>query len=179
MEVRMKRASILAALLFVAGCTAVRASRAPDVAIGQYKTFAFAPHDPRVDRSPTSQVIQNQIARNLAASGVVPAQGAAPDFLVAYNQRLEQVWSPDYVFSGGWLAWDWYGWPYPGYTYTQRTISIDFIDPRTNRVFWRGTAVDVVQHPENPSTKKVAKSVDKVMGAYRTSLAKAPGPTTL
>ena len=55
--------------------------------------------------------------------------------------------------------------------YTQGTLFIDFIDPKTKQVFWRGTASAVADHPENPDTGKLAKAVDKVMAKYPSELA--------
>jgi hypothetical protein len=57
--------------------------------------------------------------------------------------------------------------------YTQGTLFIDFIDPKTNQVFWRGTASAVVNHPENPNGKKLASAVDKVMKKYPSEVASA------
>jgi hypothetical protein len=67
----------------------------------------------------------------------------------------------------GYIGWGGYGWGgWDVYTWTQGTLIVDFTDPRTNQVVWRGTASAVVNHPENPSPKKVEKAVNKLMAHY-------------
>ncbi len=63
------------------------------------------------------------------------------------------------------------------YQYTEGTLVVDFVDPTTERVLWRGTATGVVHHPQNPDLNKVAKAVDKLMSHYPSS-AMAAGSRT-
>jgi hypothetical protein len=80
----------------------------------------------------------------------------------------------------GW-GWGWgydYGWGGPAYyAYTEGTIIVDFIDPHTNKVFWRGTASSVIDDPNNVSTAKVNKSIAKLISQYPVTMtASNPAP---
>jgi hypothetical protein len=64
------------------------------------------------------------------------------------------------------------------YQYTEGTIVVDFVDPASHRVLWRGTASSIVQHPDNPNLAKIAKAVDKLMTRVpATGMASAGGRT--
>jgi hypothetical protein len=175
---------VLGAIALLSACVTVRSSEVPGTNLAQYRTFAWAQPDGgegnwrwdhsagNMDRSPAGQTIRNQIVRNLEAKGVVPAaQGQSPDFLVRYQVVLRD--RLDYA------GWGWGGWGYgywngaDVYTYTEGTIVVDFIDPRTREVFWRGSASRDVDHPENPDLHDVAGAVDKMMKKYPVRVAQA------
>jgi hypothetical protein len=162
---------VAAALL--SACVTVRSSAVPGADLAQYQTFGWAqPADPSVERSPAGQTIRNQIAGSLQQKGIVQAgQGKSPDFLVSYHVVLR-----DRVYGG----WGWGGWGYWGgdwYTYTEGTIVVDFIDPRTGTVFWRGSARRDVDDPSNPNLHDVASAVDKLMKKYPMRIAAGRRPS--
>jgi hypothetical protein len=176
-------AAVAAASLFC-GCVSVETSKAPNVNLAQYRTFAWfepaspSPRQQSFERSPAGAVVREQIARNLAAKGVSET-AQNPDFLVAYHGKLEQRMD---VTDWGYPGWWWGGWGGPNVAvseYTQGTLIIDFIDPRTKQVFWRGTASAVVNQPENPNPKKLAGAVDKVMKKYPAEVASAAPRQTM
>jgi hypothetical protein len=173
--------------LAAAGCISTRATTAPGVNLTQYRTFAFAPEtNQEIARTPTGAVIRNAIARELAERGIYPAPaGQAPDFYVSYQLFMREQLAATGAW-GGWGGWGWSGWgwgwgaPASVYDYTEGTLVVDFIDPRTNRSFWRGTASSEVNTPENPSPKKMDKSVAEMLDKYPVrQLASAPGPTRM
>jgi hypothetical protein len=164
--------SFCLALALAAGCTTVRTTTAPSANLAHFKTFAFRPTDQAFDRTPTGQTIRAQVTRDLEARGLRPAVNERPDVFVSYSMKMREVtaWGP-YGYPG-WWGWDGYGyadgyWVWDPYEYTQGTLTIDLTDTRTNEIFWRGTAVSSVAHPENPSDKRVSKAVDKMMGRLR------------
>ncbi len=71
-------------------------------------------------------------------------------------------------YDGGW------GGPVSVTEYTQGTLIVDFIDPQTKQVFWRGTGTDVVNHPESPNTAKLGKVVAQIVNKYPATIAEAP-----
>jgi hypothetical protein len=171
--------SALLALLLI-GCSTiqVRSTTAPNANLA-LSTFAFtAPVDPttrtaQVDQSPAGQEIRNQLSRNLTSRGYQPAPpGVQPDFLVSYEMLMKERtavtnWGGPLGWGGAW-GWGWGGW-WGGndiYQYTEGTIVVNFVDPATQQVLWRGTATSVVDHPDNPSVGKTAKAVDKLMAKY-------------
>jgi hypothetical protein len=184
----MRHVVYVAAALVAAGCSSVqvRSTPAPGANLAARHTFAFmTPVRPdsraaQLQQSPAGQQIQSQIARDLIDKGYAPAPaGVQPDVLVAYRVRLRprtEVQSVGYPGPGwGWgWGWGWGGWAWEGSDvtvreYTEGTLIVDFIDPRSHDVLWRGTATGVVAHPDNPNLGKVARAVDKVMDRFPSS----------
>jgi hypothetical protein len=179
---------VLVAVALAAGCISTRATLAPNAKVEQYRTFAFTPQaNTAIDRTPTGAVVRDSITRELAEHGIRPASGAPPDFYVSYQLVLrEQLTASNWGGWGGWGGWGWGGvgwggWGGPDiYEYTEGTLVVDFIDPRTNSSFWRGTATSVVNTPDNPNPKTMRKGVAKMIDKYPVELvATAPGPTRL
>jgi hypothetical protein len=191
-----KLAYVLAPLL-IAGCSTVqvRSTPAPNANLSQLRTFAFmTPVQPSsaaaaLDRSPAGQQIRAEVANKLVDKGYTPAApGQQPDFLVAYRTLLQQktdVQSYGYPGPWGWgWGWGWGSWAWGGpdvavRQYTEGTIVVDFVDPLSHNVLWRGTATGVVEHPQNPNLQKVARAVDKLMDRYPTSALAATGRTRM
>jgi hypothetical protein len=173
----------LAALTLAAGCISTRASLAPNTNVARFRTFAFAPENSAVARTPTGAIVRDTLARELAGKGIYPAPpGQRPDFYVGYQLVLREQLD---VYGGGWGGgWGWGGWGWGGpvdvFQYTEGTLVLDFIDPRTNHSFWRGTATSVINTPDNPKPEKIRKSVAKTLEKYPVQLtASAPGPTRM
>jgi hypothetical protein len=165
--------ALVLGLLGAAGCGAsVHTTTMPNVNLSQYRTFSFAqpvnPSGPGAElaRAPVGQVIRNDIARDLSSRGIQQVD-QNPDFLVAYHTVMQN--------RLGLEDWGYYG-PPEAYEYTQGTIVVDFIDPRTRNVFWRGTASQVVNDPFNPDIDKLNAAVDKLMRKVPTQMASAPAP---
>src|SRR5262249_61707396 len=104
---------------------------------------------------------------DLIKKGYLPiAKGATPDFLVAFHVHTQQKTE---VQDWGYSAPSWWWGAGPDvtvYQYSEGTLFVDFIDPRTNKVIWRGTAKGVVKDPENPDLGKLADAVNKLMQNY-------------
>ena len=193
----MAKLTYVLAALVAAGCSTVqvRSTPAPNANLAALHTFAFmTPVQPdsaaaRLDQSPEGQQIRARVAQNLVDKGYAPAPAnAQPDFLVAYRTFLQQktdVQSWGYPGPWGWgWGWGWSGWAWGGpdvsvRQYTEGTLVVDFVDPASHRVLWRGTATGVVEHPQNPNLHKVAKAVDKLMHHYPPSALAAGSRTRM
>jgi hypothetical protein len=177
--------ALYAALALGAGCITTRATLAPNAQLHQYRTFAFVPETRKaLSATPTGAVVRDSIAEQLGKRGIVPTNpGTPPDFWVSYQLVMrQQIAVSDW---GGW-GWGWWGWGYPGwgpadvYEYTEGTLIVDFIDPQTRQVFWRGTAASVINTPDNPNQRRMEKSVAKMMAKYPVEMvASAPVPTRM
>jgi hypothetical protein len=178
----------LAPLLAV-GCSTVqvRSTPAPNVDLAQLRTFAFmTPVRPdssaaRLMSSPAGQQIRSELTRDLEAKGYTPApEGTKPDFVVAYRVRLQprtdvDTWGMEPGWGWGYGGWAWGAPVADVYHYTEGTLIVDFVDPTTHDVLWRGTATGVVNHPHNPNLHKVAAAVDKLMDRYPATSVAAAG----
>ncbi len=164
----------LFAVLAVAACATVstQARLMPGTNLAQYRTFAWAPRARQIE-TPADQAIRGSIQQDLAEKGIVPNPGQ-PDFLVSYHTKTRERMEvyPGYYGAGYYAAWG-----YPDInTYTEGTLIVDFIDPRTQQIFWRGTATGVVEHPDNPDPEKIADAVDKLMDEYPAQVAGVARP---
>jgi Domain of unknown function (DUF4136) len=156
------------------GCSGISTTvqTSPGVNLASYRTFAWAPHAPGKPENLGDQAIRSSLQQNLAGRNIVPAApGQPPDFYVAYQTATHEKTQ---VYYGGYPYY--YGY-YPSVsTYTEGTLIVDFIDPRSHQVFWRGTASAVVDHPDNPDPGKIAKAVQKLIDRYPAQLAATERP---
>jgi Domain of unknown function (DUF4136) len=163
---------IVTGALLIAGCGAtVNSSVTPGTNLAQFKSFSFytAPSGAAQPTSVADQTIDDALRQSLIAKGYVEATNGAPDFLVAHHVKTQQ----QLEVAGGYG----YGFGFGGmdaYTYTEGTLIVDFIDPKTNKAFWRGTASDVVNHPSNPDTGRIQAAITKLINQYPTNLAATP-----
>ncbi len=162
--------TIAALLLCAAGCVTVHSKTSENVDLARYRTFAWyasptaTERQRAFERSPAGDVVRARIAHDLAEKGIHETT-ATPDFLVAYHTQLEQkVDVDDWGYPS--LFWGAPPGPVTYDEYTQGNLVVDFIDPKSGRVFWRGTASAVIDRPDRPNLYKLASAVDKVMKRY-------------
>jgi hypothetical protein len=169
-EAPMRSLRCLALLLLAAaGCTwSVHSHYDHTADLYRYRTYAWAssPAGSTEDsfaRSMTGQRMQCEVARQLAARGVVPAApGQKPDFKIAYQVAENEVYDADWgdraVFQGA-----------PDvYRYTRGTLRLKFVDPASGVVFWRGQASRILDNADDPHGS-VERAVDKMMARYPAS----------
>ena len=166
----------LTLLLLITGCGAtIHSSTASNAILSKYKTYSF--YTPAYKQGQPESIVDQSITANLeqdlAAKGLTKDVSGDPDFLIAYHVKEQQRLDADTV---GYGFWGWGGWagPVSVTQYTQGTLIVDFIDPQTKQVFWRGTATDVVNHPETPNTAKLGKVVGQIVNKYPAPVAEAP-----
>jgi hypothetical protein len=169
-----------AVVLVTTGCVSVKTRTAPGIDLSRFQTFSFfEPTDPTqiaFTRSLAGQSIRNQVAADLRQKGMVEvAAGQPTDMVVAYHARLQRRFN--YVGWGYGPGWS-YGWGWGGYygrpmvsEYTEGTIIVDFLDPHTKTVVWRGTASGGVNDEFNPDPGKIANAVNKMMRSVPESMA--------
>jgi len=160
----------VAALLVGCGAT-VRSSLVPGTNLNEYRSFSFysAPARSAHPISVADQSIDDALRQSLLAKGYVEATNGNPDFLVAHHIKLQE--RTDFYDTGYGLYG--FGGVEP-YSYTEGTLIVDFIDPKTNKAFWRGTAADVVSNPSSPKPEKIQAAVSKLIDRYPANVAAAP-----
>jgi len=178
-EETMRRTTRLLATAFlfaVAACSGITANSniAPGTNLAQYRTYAWHSGVSGQAESIGAQEVRSALQAQLAEKGLQLTTTGNPDFLVAYHGKKEQKVD---VYPGGYGYWG-YGWGgFPDVqTYTQGTLIVDFIDPKTNKVFWRGTASGVLDDPNNPNLAKIDTAVAKLVQQYPTQMAATQRP---
>jgi hypothetical protein len=162
----------LVAVLSLCACAGVstEARMAPGTNLAQYRTFAWAPRTQQT-QSLADQAIRSSLEQDLAQKGIVQATQGPPEFYVAYHTKTRQE------TDVGYYGWGYYGMGYPAFdTYEVGTLVVDFVDPRTRQVFWRGTASATVENPDNPDPNRIANAVNQLMQKYPSQVASAPRP---
>jgi hypothetical protein len=162
----------------VSGCASVVVSRdyAPQAEFAAYRTYALrsAPTREGAPRSLVDQRAQAAIDRELTAKGLRRvADSESPDLLVVTRfdarDRVEVV--PYYSAYGGYwypgyLGMGWgYGWSTMAYPYTEGTLFVDLVDPKSNNVVWHGRARRTV-YDNDLSVEQVDKMVKKLLEEF-------------
>jgi len=187
----------LLALGACAPAISVRTALSPDASLTGLHTFRVLPtpqpkiagavsstNDPMLVNSISNRALRADLAQEFAGLGYV-ASDSNPDFCVAYyastNQKLDVTyWDYGYAWRPHWWSgwgrrwgrgWggDW-GIQSPTVTqYTEGTVIVDVIDPKTKDLLWRGQGVAAVSDDEaqyeQVLKKTVAAIVDKFPGA--------------
>jgi hypothetical protein len=170
---------VAAALAALAACSTVqvKTEHAEKADFASYRSWAWRPQqagageDPRVRDPAVRALIVKTVERELARRGLVRVEpGARPDFLVDYfgwaQDRTDTKVSSSGIIASGY-SYD------PGSrspsvvdvrTIRDGTLVIEFLDARTSKRFWRGTATDSVVAGDGPGA--VESGVVKLLEQY-------------
>jgi hypothetical protein len=171
-----RRTVVAAALAFLAaGCTGIRVSTDydPEADLGALRTYDWRERerqdesDPRLDNSLLDARVRRAVDRELAARGLTQADAGA-DFLVGYDVVLEK--QVRFSTVGGWYrrrGWGWgWGWGRPATyarAYDQTILILDFSEPDTGRLLWRGMAAGNLVADASPEERQA--QVDRTVAA--------------
>jgi hypothetical protein len=170
-----------------AGCAnwTVRSESSAATRYGDYRTYAWAqPRGSSGDRF-LDQRIRDAVATDLARRGIQPATDVDHadcliDYTLASGPLVQTIVAPGAypligVSGGAYIG------ALPAtmtYVYSDNRLMLDFIDPRSNKVFWHGAVAFSTDKPIEVSTSKATKAVDKIMRKYPApQLASASRPT--
>jgi Domain of unknown function (DUF4136) len=163
----MRNLLVLAAL---AGCASMRihSEVAPNTDLGRYRTFAWLPNHNGGPASIVDQRVRDALARQLAREGLREAPADAADFLVGYHVLQEHKVA----------VADWgngiYGWSPEVVAYSDGTLVVDFIDPHTNRIVWRGSATGAVDRTGTVDARRLDRAASALARRYLASRPAAP-----
>jgi hypothetical protein len=170
---QLRRAALLLATIVAVGCASmrVRSEVAPDTNLGRYRTYAWKP--PFNGEEPLTivdQQIRAALRAQLAKKGLVEVEGCPADFLISYHVLQEhRVAVTDW---GNGL----YGWGPDVTQYTEGTLVVDFVDPTSNQVIWRGSATGAIEHPGTVNIKRLEKATAMMVKQYPHRVASAAAP---
>ena len=137
----------------------------------QYKTYALAVPEPDPAKDPdghakkTWEIVREQAAQTLKSQGLVEAEPDKADLHLIYTGSAT-------VGSYG-AIWEGTG-GYSGLTvggvrsYAAGTFVIEFLEPGTEDVIWRGTANPGFGEDDDfdKTLKEIEKTVRKILGSY-------------
>jgi hypothetical protein len=137
------------------------------------KTYDWMPIPDGIDtNSLVVQRVKNATEPELETKGLVKAP-SAPDFLIVQHISTQEHidvtnwgygYGPYYRYGGGY----WGPGGVPTYSYEEGTLVLDFVDPATKQLLWRGSAkadIDYVDSPEE-SWELIEKAVKEILKQY-------------
>ena len=143
-----------------------------DYDFGRLKTFAFreqnrSADDPLRTDSILDNRIRDAVRSQLEARGYQYAPDGNADFLVCYfanTKERENIQDFGYGFP---RRWRWGFGPQIWTTYyTVGSVIVDFVDPASRQLVWRGIASQTVSGV-NPSDKQVNKGVEDLIKHFQ------------
>ena len=159
-----------------AGCAnwTVRSESSAATRYGDYRSYAWANPSGSTGNRFLDQRIRDAVASDLARRGIVPASDLEhADFLIDYSLASGPL-VQTIVTPGAYPLVGVSGGAYVGalpaamtYVYSENNVTLDFIDPRSNKVFWHGAAAFSTDKPIEVSTSKATKAVDKSCASIR------------
>jgi hypothetical protein len=137
--------------------------------------------------------LQNAVERELAVKGFRRPATGTPDFLIAYRVDFNDKQKVMYHGYDYWSAYNgvywpiYYGYYWPGYyrfrpryyytpglygtegpylrEYKEATLTLDFLNPETKELIWRGWYVDRVEDV-NLSAEKITEAVKRILEEF-------------
>ena len=170
---------LVAWLLVLGGCTTVSVSADwdPSANLASLRTWAWQQNaiprtgDPRLDDPLVQARIQNALEHALGEMGHPELAAGKPDFYVSYHIAIQQKLDARTIYRD-------YG-PYRGWygaggaqtivdEYELGMLLVDFIDPKTNSVIWRGKAQSRLQELKTPEERqaRVQAAVDQLLAQF-------------
>ena len=173
MNTKMLIIPLLAGLL--AGCAqvTVHMDYDPDVDFSQYQTFSWMlklEEEPARRRNTLAEPflekkIKKTVLENLATKGYEKTS-SKPDFLIACYvnfKRKTDVTVQRYGFSYGYL-----GQEVGVHRYKEGTLILDFVDPRSHQLIWRGWSISAVHSGSSPQEEQenINKAVEEILKQF-------------
>jgi hypothetical protein len=138
--------------------------------LARYRTYDFAPPDrvstgdPRLDNNPFfNERMQADIEKQMAAKGFEKSASPAHDLLIHYHASFSQRVDVNGIDQE-------YGYCRTGdcrtFVYDAGTLTVDFVEARTNRLVWRGWAeggVDGVIDNQAWLEQKVDDAITRIL----------------
>jgi hypothetical protein len=123
--------------------------------------------DPMLQNSITYRALHNDLVSNFQERGYV-IDSANPDFSVAaYASSRQRLDVTQYDYGYPYWRWRWWGPPVPEVTqYTEGTVVIDVVNPKTKELLWRGQGVASVSDDPQTYAKELARTVEKIVDQF-------------
>jgi hypothetical protein len=180
-----------AAALTLAACASavqVRTAISPDASLAGLRTFQVLPtpspniasmqsggtNDPMLVNSISNRALRADLEQQFTHLGYA-VNDSTPDFAVAYYACTKQktdisTWDYGYPLRPRW----WRGWGprwgtigTPMVTeYTQGTVIVDVVDPKTKELLWRGQGVAQVSDNQQQYQQELQKSVAAILAKF-------------
>ncbi len=116
--------------------------------------------------------IRDAVDSQLSAKGLMK-DSSNPSFLIIKHLGLDDKinvtdWGYSYGSYGRYYGGAWGGRTIDVYQYTEGTLILDFIDPRTKELIWRGVATGTVDRdrPREEREKRLNEAIAKILAKF-------------
>jgi hypothetical protein len=154
----------------------------PDYNFSSLKTYGWlamkrpAATDIRISNTLIEDRVRAAIEHELDGRGYRKLTGETPDFYVAWLGGIDRKLRVDTIdrYYDPFRDGSFYGGYWPGYPrtyvreYEEGTLIIDFLDPATHKLIWRGTGSDYIEPGETPEqiTATINNAVNKILAGF-------------
>ena len=167
-------------LFFISGCSTIKVTSDynPAVSFSEFQTYEWISDEPKKTGDPRidgNTLLQNRVRsavnNSLASKGYQKVTSGKPDFLVTYHVTLDKQTKIQTINTYNHYGPGW-GWGYGNetfvYTYDQGSLIIDFVEPDSRKLIWRGSATDKVNFSNSPEKKeqKINEAVEKLLEQF-------------
>ena len=163
------RMALVAVLLGVTGAAVyaqdVRYNFMPGTDFTKYHTYKWVDIPSNVHPNQiVAQEIRDAVNNVLAAKGFTPATGDKADIYVGYQCSVDQEREWNAWGMGGGLRWGGMG-TAESSTITNGMLAVDFYDPASKQLIWRGTAAQTLNPSGNQEKdmKRLNNAVAKLL----------------
>jgi Domain of unknown function (DUF4136) len=128
------------------------------------RTFTFRPWTKgALENGLVDSRIREALRRDLESKGFRYQPDGPADFVVVFYAHQREKAETDVVGYGMPYRWRW-GWGPAFWTryYTEGSVLVDFVDPVSNQLVWRGRVTDTVSGLDQ-SQKQINKGVDQLV----------------
>ena len=143
----------------------------PTTDFTRYRNYSFLESKKPSSSKLCHRMILDNIQLKLALRGLLPAKpGEKADLLIVYNagvQELISIKGYDYQYEAGWRRGNdgGYSREYALMEHEQ-TLVIDLIDPKQNRLIWRGIAEATLVRNSGRTVRNIERVTKKMFAKY-------------
>lgn len=172
---QLSRLTAVALVVLAAmGCATLNVSShiQRDLDFAQYRTYDWGPADalptgdPRLDENLFFQdQVEGAVEKQLAAKGFERSESGPPDLLIHYHASISRRIDVNRVDHD-------YGYCYDEdcrarvIEFEAGTLVLDIVDPKTNRVIWRGWvqgSVEEILHDQDKMARRIREGVARML----------------
>jgi hypothetical protein len=132
---------------------------------------ALPPDDPMLTNSITNQALRKAVIEGFQSRGYV-LNDSTSDFVVAFYASARQKLDVTFWDYGyGWRPRWWRGWGAPRgepliTEYTEGTVIVDALDPKSKELLWRGRGVAAVSEELQEYVTQLKKTVTAILDKF-------------
>ena len=146
-------------MLFIVGCSSLKVNTDydPEFSFAEQKSFAIVHHNKAGEDTLFNDRFITALGNELKAKAYTQTDQASADLVFVFHVNVESKTDIDTDYTM--VGYGRYG--YGGqmvsstrtYKYTKGTLIVDALNPKSNKIVWRGTTTDILKSYDNPQER--------------------------